>query len=204
MSSVEAAVMVNRPVYFEGMIEKAEQLARRWMPGLRQGPAKRKAWEHPQDLVSLLTKEMDFIETPAEEQEKRVAVAWLHDILEDGKKEDGTTVSVQDLCDEGIRPQVIADVLALTNEGPKDAYLAQLKAKSPRAKLVKCVDRICNLREGKDAFKTKRWIRYVGETYYFIFPLTEGLPPLERNFLRQELIKAVEARQLGAAPYFGD
>lgn len=188
------------------MIEKAEQLARRWMPGLRQGPAKRKAWEHPQDLVNLLTKEMDFIETPAEEQERRIAVAWLHDILEDGKKEGGSSVVVADLEAEGVPTEVIDDVLYLTAMGnkPKSEYLASLKHASTRAKLVKCVDRICNLREGKDAFKTKRWIRYVGETYYFIFPLAEELSTLERNFLRIELIKAVEARVLGGAPHFGD
>lgn len=177
------------------------------MPGLRQGPAKRKAWEHPQDLVRFLTQEMAFMETPAEEQEKRVAVAWLHDILEDGKKEDGNSVLSHDLHRADLRPEIIDDVEALTHqsyEGGKDVYLSRLKAASPRVKVVKCVDRICNLREGKDSFKVKRWIRYVGETYYFIFPLTEDLPTLERNFLRQELIKAVEARTLGAAPYFGD
>lgn len=164
------------------------------MPGLRQGPAKRKAWEHPQDLVNLLTKEMDFIETPAEEQEKRIAVAWLHDILEDGKKEDGSGVVVADLEAEGIPTEVIDDVLSLTAMGdePKSEYLASLKHASTRAKLV------------KEAFKVRRWIRYVGETYYFIFPLAEDLPTLERNFLRMELVKAVEARRLGAAPYFGD
>lgn len=188
------------------MIEKAQQLARRWMPGLRQGPAKRKAWEHPQDLVHLLTREMNFIEVPAEEQAKRVAIAWLHDILEDGKKEDGSGVVVADLDAEGIPTEVIDDVLSLTAMGdePKSEYLASLKHASTRAKLVKCIDRVCNLREGKEAFKVRRWIRYVGETYYFIFPLAEDLPSLERNFLRIELIKAVEARVLGGAPHFGD
>lgn len=176
------------------------------MPGLRQGPAKRKAWEHPQDLVNFLTKEMDFIETPAEEQEKRIAVAWLHDILEDGKKEDGSGVVVADLEAEGIPTEVIDDVLSLTAMGnePKSEYLASLKHASPRAKLVKCIDRACNLRDGKKAFKVRRWIRYVGETYYFIFPLAEDLPTLECNYLRMALIKAVEARVLGPAPYFGD
>ncbi len=195
------------------MIEKAEQLARRWMPGLRQGPAKRKAWEHPQDLVHLLTREMNFIEVPAEEQAKRVAIAWLHDVLEDGRKENGKPVAVYDLFDEGIDQEVIDDVVGLSHRvfeapngsvlEPKEKYLARLKEQSPRAKLVKCVDRICNLREGKDDFKTKRWIRYVGETYYFIFPLTADLPTLECDFLRIELIKAVEARVIGEAAYFG-
>lgn len=193
---------------------KEEQLARRWMPGLRQGPAKRKAWEHPQDLVRLITQEMSFVDTPAEEQEKRIAVAWLHDILEDGKKEDGTPVTMYDLLKEGVDQEVVNDVLGLTQQTlqgrdgpflePKAEYLARLTEQSQRTKLVKCVDRVCNLREGRTTFKVRRWIRYVGETYYFIFPLAEELPDLERSFLRIELIKAVEARIIGGAPYFGE
>ena len=187
------------------MIKKAEELARRWMPGFRQGPGKREAWRHPEDLVKVLTHEMAFIKVPPEEHEKRIAVAWLHDVLEDGKKEDGTAVFVEDLRDEGIEAVVIADVLALTHDGreSKEAYLSRLKEKSARAKVVKCVDRICNLREGRESFKVKRWIRYVGETYYFIFPLAEEMPKdsVERGFLTQELIKAVEARIVGACPY---
>lgn len=187
---------------------QAEQLAKRWMKGRREGSSGRRAWEHPADLVRVLTEEMPIIVGNGEELEKMVALAWLHDILEDGRKEDGTSVSMYNLQDEGVEEDIINDILALTQktlrtrEGQfvpeeKSLYLARLKGKSPRARLVKCVDRICNLREGKDCFKTKRWIRYVGETYYFIYPLAEDLPIVaERNWLQLKLVEAVQARQL--------
>ncbi len=184
---------------------QAEQLAKRWMKGRREGSSGRRAWEHPADLVRVLTEEMP-ITGNGEELEKMVALAWLHDLLEDGKKEDGTSVSMYDLQDEEVDGDIVNDILALTQktlrtkEGrfvpeEKSLYLARLKWKSPRARLVKCVDRICNLREGKDCFKTKRWIRYVGETYYFIYPLAEDLPAVERNWLRIHLVEAVQARK---------
>ena len=189
------------------MIQIAENLARRWMPGRRQGPAKRFAWEHPQDLVQVLTTEMPVEVTPAE-QEHRIAIAWLHDILEDGRKEDGREVTMHDLFDAAIPEEVVEEVLAMTQakflnrdgeivQEPKLKYLERLKEKSVQAKVVKCVDRICNLREGRTTFKDRRWIRYVGETYYFIFPLTEDLPEgAERVWLQAELVKAVQARTL--------
>lgn len=186
-------------------MHKAEELARRWMPGRREGPANRFAWEHPADLVRVLTTEIVPAGVPSDELEKRIELAWLHDILEDGRKEDGSPVTMYDLMREQV---IVEDVLAMTRREhpgqdgkpfsePKEKYLARLKEASPRAKLVKCVDRICNLREGKAAFKDRRWIRYVGETYLFIYPLTEDLPVgAERNWLQAELVKAVQARQL--------
>lgn len=157
------------------------------MPGTRQGPEKRKAWEHPQDLVRLIEAEMAY-------STETLAVAWLHDILEDGRKEDGSPVTTDDLLGAGFPKAVVEDIKALSHrEGePKATYLERLKEASPRARIVKCVDRICNLREGKTAFKDRRWARYVGETFYFIFPLAEGLR--EGKWLQAELAKAAQAR----------
>ena len=80
---------------------------------------------------------------------------------------------------------------------PKEKYLTRLKEKNNRVKLVKCVDHICNLREGKTTFKDRRWIRYVGETYDFIYPLSDDLQAgPERDWLQRELVRAVQAREV--------
>ena len=186
-------------------MELAESLARRWMPGFRQGPGKRHAWEHPADLVRVLTGELPLSADP-KEHEARVTLAWLHDILEDGRKPNGNPVTMYDLREEGIDPAIIEDVLAMTRltlhgSGeelePKERYLARLKEKSLRAKVVKCVDRICNLREGRETFKNRRWLRYVGETLYFIYPLTEDLPKgPETAWLKSELLRVAQARKI--------
>ena len=89
-------------------------------------------------------------------------------------------------------------------EEPKEAYLRRLKEHSRRVKLVKCVDRICNLRGGREAFKDRRWIRYVGESYYFIYPLTEDLQVVERDWLQANLIRAVQARELRTSAMYPD
>lgn len=185
----------------------AEDIARRWMKGTREGPGLRYAWEHPQDLVNMIMKEMPTTASE-EEQAMRVEVAWLHDILEDGEKENGARVeAIYDLA-KLTTPEVLEDVLCLTRRErnemrsgrvemapePKEEYLSRFKGYSPRVRLVKCVDRICNLREGKTTFKDHRWIRYVGETYYFIYPLAKDLP--EGPWLQQELLKAAQARQV--------
>lgn len=182
------------------------------MPGHRQGPAKREAWKHPQDIVRLLLDEGSTglpITVSPEEHKKRIDLGWLHDIIEDGKKEDGSPVTMYDLYREDIAPDTVDDVLAMSQRTlngqdgqpylePKELYLGRLKEASTRVKVVKCLDRICNLREGQHSFKDLRWIRYVGETFYFIFPLAEKLGNnVERGYLTIELIKSVEARRIG-------
>lgn len=175
-----------------GMIIEAEILAKSWMPGMREGTT-RHAWEHPRDLVRILRaspiKAVD---------DHTLTVAWLHDIVEDGKKEDGSPVSLLDLKDFPL--EVVSDVKSLTNFGTqKIDYLMSLSKLTPRAKLVKCADRICNLHDGAHVFKKPRWIRYLGETYYFIYPLAKDLEPLGFEavaWAQTELINAAQLRRL--------
>lgn len=177
-------------------IEKAEDLARRWMPGVREGGSRR-AWEHPQDVVKLLcSSPIKAVQT----DDRILMVAWLHDIIEDGIKENGARVTSQDLVDAGLPGEVVCDVVELSKQvdEPKEAYLSRLKHHTPRAKLVKCADRVCNLREGAPVFKTRRWIRYVGETCYFIYPIASDLSsPFgfeAAGWAEDELLKALRVR----------
>jgi hypothetical protein len=187
------------------MIEKAERIARAWMPGVRQGIERRPAWKHPEDLVALLTELLGPAPTPApsdrgppryagdgtdltalehladaqdfyferEHWREIMSIAWLHDIIEDGVTPGGRKVTANDLWGEKFSPEIIAGVVWLTHkEGePKSAYLERIHGAPPKVQLVKLVDRICNLREGKGTFKDARWARYVRETEDFIIPM---------------------------------
>lgn len=195
---------------------QARDLAKRWMRGVRQGPQPRSAWEHPADLAHLLSEVLLLSPLPevggsepdlpvsvrehAEGQRYRdrlKALAWLHDIIEDGLKEDGTPVTVGDLRTEGVPEILIEDIVALSQVPgeEKTTYLARLDAADPGAKLVKVIDRICNLREGSACFKDKRWARYVDETGRYIMPLIDSIH--EKPFqepLRKMLVEAIALR----------
>lgn len=176
------------------------------MPGQRQGSS-RFAWEHPQDLVRLLgelrvafaTHEEDhqFSELEVEGFERLEDIAWAHDLLEDGRKEDGSRVVSDDLLREGISEEVVKIVGFLSqNEGEeKVVYLARLKTVlDAKASIVKLVDRICNLREGRAVFKDRRWARYARETKDFILPLLDQVVQPERGWLEDRLLEALAAR----------
>ena len=187
---------------------QAEALAKRWMPGDRQGKpgqTPRKAWEHPADLVRLLS------ERPGEFSEagqiKALAMAWLHDVIEDGRKEDGSRVTTSDLqglvvgygepSGPYLDEAVVEGVVELTHpEGiTKIAYYETLSEIGYIPKLVKCVDRICNLREGAGVFKPARWERYVSETRTYILPLARDLREETAEWLTQHLHEALDARE---------
>ena len=174
-------------------LERAERLARQWMPGFRQaqpGQEPRPSWEHPHDLVKLLAERPgDFSEAG---QKMAICIAWMHDLLEDGVKEDGTPVTVSDLGPD-FDPRILDGVEQLTHPKGIDklGYYRLLKDIDYLPRMVKCVDRICNLREGKLTFKPRRWERYVFETEQYILPLTEALRDETRDWLAQLLREAM-------------
>lgn len=177
------------------LVDLAQSLCKRWMPGTREGGS-RSAWEHPADVVRVLTEEIPWRAAPAEMAERAV-LGWLHDLLEDGVLESGTRVTHGDMSDAGIPDAIMSQVVELTKcEDDKATYLARLKYATPRVRLVKCADRICNLREAAATFSDRRWIRYVGEAYYFIYPLANDLGA-EGLWLQDRLVEAVQARRVG-------
>lgn len=155
------------------MIKECEEIAKRWMLGNRQsapGIPNRQAWRHPEDLVILIDEWPDA----GNEAEHLKCVAWLHDIIEDGQKEDGSRITREDLLQIGIKEIIIEDVIHLTqgeNE-PKELALSRIMRAPRTAKIVKCIDRICNLREGKLSFKDGRWARYIAQTDKYIIPIS--------------------------------
>ena len=67
--------------------ELVASLARRWMPGARYG-SDRPAWRHPEDVVEVLRRAPGIRDTLTT-QPVLEAVAWGHDLLEDGITESG-------------------------------------------------------------------------------------------------------------------
>lgn len=183
------------------------------MPGFRQGPGQRPAWMHPQDLVALLTELKDAFPIPAygeegygffggENFDDMVDVAWTHDLYEDGKKEDGSPVTWMDLS--VALGALVADGVRDLSHKPdeeKIQYLTRLlEILGPTLAIIKCVDRICNLREGVSSFKDARWARYVAETNDYIIPLLDRIPAPYQGWLRTRLVAARDARPVVEAP----
>jgi hypothetical protein len=176
-------------------VDLCQSLAKRWMVGTRQskkGKPPREAWRHPEDLIKI-TDEWPF--PSAWNHNLRTylkCVLWLHDLIEDGKKEDGSPVTEEDLIREGVSLDIVRDVVALSCPPgvDKKVYLQSLKTASVAARIAKCIDRIGNLREGAEVFKDARWARYVEETNTYILPMSFSL----HGWLTDQLEAAVGLR----------
>lgn len=136
------------------------------------------------------------------------AVAWLHDVIEDGRflvnKVSSVCweyrdVKVDDLLQSGVEEAIVTDVVHLTNARReskveylgrvRDGVLARVIPES--VALVKIVDRICNLREGASVYSSTRWARVVSETREFIVPLLERVGRGESRILGLYLESAI-------------
>ena len=96
-------------------------------------------WHHPQFVA-------EHVKTPEEK-----AVAWLHDVVED------TVWTFEALLAEGIRPEVVEGVKAITKrEGEAyETYLDRVKA-NPLAKAVKLADLMHNMDLTRIAHPTEK------------------------------------------------
>lgn len=125
------------------------------------------------------------------------AVAWGHDLLEDGVTELGEKVRESTLCTAGVSATVLAGIKSLSKEKwmKPGEYEAGLALAPQTVMIVKCCDRIANLTEGRPTFKEGRWTRYVANTKATILPLTEFLEPTPGTWLKERLEGlAVETR----------
>lgn len=178
------------------------------MPGTRNGPGNRAAWEHPQDLVNLAMEMRGSFTVSADNGlgevlsehpfNDLVDILWMHDLFEDGKKEDGSQVVEQDLLVEGFSRKVVNGVRNLTHEEEVEAKVAHLarlgSVLSESEGIAKCLDRICNLREGKAVFKDKRWARVTNETQAYILPILNLIRQPFKDWLKKRLLDAMAAR----------
>lgn len=149
--------------------KRAELFAKRYMSGKRKN-SEREAWRHPEDVAKLVDSLPHFA---GMERERLIALAWLHDVLEDCEDVEAHTLS-----SAGIPSPVIADVIALTRRPgvPKEKYLSDLCSARRHVRLIKVLDRIANLREGASTMPTDWIIRYVYQTRTFFVPICRDLP----------------------------
>lgn len=91
--------------------------------------------QHPAAVVSILTRAPGFDEFTRDEQEVAIAMAWLHDVLED------TSITSHDLQTQGMPAAVVEGVIALTHlpKEPRLTYYSRVKGNS-LARLVKMAD----------------------------------------------------------------
>ena len=156
----------------------AKDLAVRWLRGFRDGKEVRPAWKHPEDVVLLVQEIMP-------EEPRLQEIAWAHDLLEDGVKEDGTPVREED-----IPAEILPAVLVLTKRN--EAYWQLLRKSDEACRTVKCCDRIANLTEGARSFSQERWEKYVLETKEHVLPLAKGLSC--ESWLVRKLMAALSLR----------
>jgi hypothetical protein len=151
------------------------------MTGFRKsippGGYPRSAWAHPQDVVKVILGELSRVTQDSHILGYLIRVGWLHDILEDGYHADGSRVVEDDLWANGVDAHIIKDVVYITRgpEETKEEYLSRLIYTPVQIKLLKCIDRVCNLRESpkKDA---AWWDQYCVSTRKYILPLASSLP----------------------------
>ena len=159
-----------------------ERLAKLWMTGVRKsippGGIPRAAWEHPLDLVKVIQSEL--IRTHPTTVDYLIRLAWLHDLLEDGSKPDGSRVTDEDLWFAGVDSQLVEDVVDISRRQgeEKNEYLARLISTPTRVRLVKCIDRACVLREAPKK-SAGWWDEYSASTRKYILPLARSLSTKE-------------------------
>lgn len=171
-----------------------ESLAKRWMLGTRNGNG-RSAWEHPAD-VAKLTGEVPGVRGDEGSGPYMEALAWGHDLLEDGVKENGAAVTAEDLRAAGVPEHVVFGLTLLTKEKfeTTHGYYRKLDGAPDLVRIVKCCDRIANLREAAPVFTESRWKKYVEETKGFTMALTLDMPAPYGKWLAEKMEAAMAVR----------
>lgn len=177
------------------VVEKARDLAMRWMPGTRFGSA-RPSWKHPEDVVAVLRR-LPGVRPELETQYLLEAMGWAHDLLEDGVTETGAKVTEETLRTEGLPEEVVVGVRLLSKEKWMTPawYQRQVMGAPDLARIVKCADRIANLTEARTTFPPRRWENYVKETKAWILPMAHELGNPFGAWLALRLGELVNAEQ---------
>jgi hypothetical protein len=101
---------------------------------------------HPEKVVALLT--------AAGASDEEIAVAWLHDVLED------TKLLGVDLAAAGLPLSIIGPVLRLTKiPGRTDAEYLDFVGRHPVSRRVKIADMLANLTDAPTSKQVERYTR---------------------------------------------
>ncbi len=190
----------------ENVVELAEILAKRWMRGTRKG-SERSSWAHPQDVVGELYK-MPYWSTDKGfpyQGDVLLASAWLHDVLEDGTHHDDLPIEPVDILNVAweehqvqgpawCRVVEIVEELTCPSDDPavKKQYLEDFLDASDEAIVIKALDRVVNLREGRETFSEGWHGRYARKTWDSFVPALATIAPPWGPWLMQQLLGAMK------------
>lgn len=160
------------------------------MTGTRND-GKTPAWQHPIDVMNVVGELMQQC-GDHESREDLEVVALLHDIIEDTPIEFGeldeqygwgiakavSLLTKPDGCRFGT-PALVTYFHRLMDDTSEKA--------ADIARIVKCCDRIANLREAVGVFKPYRLERYKFETKMFVIPIAMKIPDPWGPWLKSEL-----------------
>lgn len=153
------------------------------MPGYRNDGVTPN-WKHPVDVANIfeeMINQVGFEISPPYNYEDFILTALLHDIYEDGVDENNQRITNYTLSNLGINKYVINSVYYLTkadsthfgNFGLIDYFFDLGENGTLAATVIKCCDRIANLRDAVHTFKPHRLARYKWETKIMVIPLAK-------------------------------
>lgn len=163
-------------------------LAVQKMAGTRDGSG-RPAWKHAEDVAETV---QSYGWIHPEDWRFWVCVAWLHDLLEDVG---GMTLQrlAEELIAGGILPhraKALADSVRILSKskGETEEYFQRIQDCGQwQLSLIKILDRLANLTEGRKVFVRKRWNAYVEETERYVVPLVANVDSMLQERLLLQL-----------------
>ena len=169
-----------------------------FMQGTRDG-SDRPAWRHAEDVAEAV---LGYGWIHPEGWTFWGCVAWLHDVIEDCEGLTDETLT-QELASSGVQAprakEFVRLVKMLTKEkGETEPYFRRIRDSGQwQLSLIKILDRIANLREGKRVFTRRRWSQYVAETEQYVVPLVGNVDVMLREKLLLDLGLAIVGRSSG-------
>jgi len=122
------------------------------------------------------------------ETEAAIAIAWLHDVIEDSGDQPCGPVSQQDLSNLGISTEILTAVNLLTRvrgERDKSAYYIRL-LDNPLARLVKIADIADNRNLERRSTLSASDAQYLEQKYSHALSILE-LSPVEETFYQKRM-----------------
>jgi hypothetical protein len=159
---------------------------------------------HPLRVARILSEEWEVWSIAA------LQTSLLHDVLEDCPTEERTRIEreIKRVCGKEVRDAV----LTLTKPAPgpaevkaaRDArYFKELFAAASWVRLVKCADRVDNLRDAAAWGNKEFWIRYSSETIGWHLYLARITSPIAEVALFKALVEG-ERKIRGRVPVWAD
>lgn len=183
----------NRLWTSDQRIGAAQGIARRVHEGVKRDFSSLDYIKHPNEVADELRSHLEAhwerLHLDTETAIDMIAAAWVHDAVEDAEKNGfWTRQKVKDRIEAECGSRVLSLVLELTNQthgsnDPRDKRKRvdreKLARASKQAKVIKMIDRMCNVREMKTSGHGKQFMQlYAYESELLIDVIGNGDPTL--------------------------